>query len=127
MEKQIKDCILIERFVCNENDSIIDIAKKLKIITLNHIFVLDENEYPVGIISITDMNNRVIAEGKNPTELTAKDIMSKVGLIATTEDNVDQITEKAKEKNHMFTPVTQNNKMVGIITAHQLLLNCKDK
>lgn len=123
MNKKIKDCVLIESFKCNENDNLVDVANKLKEITLRHIFVVNNEETPVGIISVIDMNNRVIAEGKNPKDLTAKDIMSKIEEIADVEDDVKEFCDKACEKQRVLSPVVKDNKMVGIVTLHQLIKN----
>ena len=118
---KIKDCVLIESFKCNEEDSLVDVAKKLREITLRHIFVVDDMDYPKGIISVVDMNNRVVAEGKNPVGLKAKDIMSRVEEIADVDEDVSEFLKKALEKNRVLSPVVKDNKMVGIISAHQLI------
>lgn len=122
---QIKDCILIEAFKCNENESVVEVAKKLREITLRHIFVVDDNDYPKGIISVIDINNRVVAEAKNPSELKAKDIMSQPVDIADSEEDVEEFYKKIAEKNHVMAPVVKDNRMIGIITLHQLLKNIK--
>lgn len=121
---KIKDCTLIESFKCNEDDNLVDVAKQLREITLRHIFVVDNNNYPTGIISVIDMNNRVIAEGRDPNELMAKDIMSKLEHIADLEDDVKEFLEKTAPKNIVLSPVIKDNQMIGIVTAHQLIKKC---
>ena len=73
----ISKCTLIEPFYCKEDDSVVEVAKKLRGTTIRQIFVVDEKTYPVGLISTTDINNRVVAEGKDPKKMKAKEIMSK--------------------------------------------------
>ena len=41
------------------------LVEKLKAIILRHIFVVNKENYPIGIISISDINDRVVAEGKD--------------------------------------------------------------
>ncbi|MFA5857349.1 MAG: CBS domain-containing protein [Candidatus Pacearchaeota archaeon] len=120
---KIKNCILIEAFKCNKNSSVVDVAKKFKGITLKHMFVVDENDYPIGIISITDINNRVVAEGKDPKKLIAKDIMSSPVAVADINDDLGEIYEKMVKKHTVMEPVVKENKMVGIITIHQIVKN----
>lgn len=122
---KIKDCVLIEAFKCNENDSVIEVAKKLREITLRHIFVVDDNDYPVGIISIVDINNRVVAEGEDPKKLKAKDIMSKPIEVLDIEDELEKWYDEMIKKNHVMSPVIKDNKMIGIVTIHQILKNLK--
>ena len=120
---KIKECILIEAFKCHEDESVVDVAKKLRQITLRHIFVTDKNNHPTGIISVIDINNRVVAEAKDATKLKAKDIMSKPIDVVDINDNLEDFYEKLIKKNHVMAPVTENKKMVGIITLHQILKN----
>lgn len=122
---KIRDCILIEAFKCHEDDSVVNVAKKLREITLKHIFVVDKKDYPIGIISIVDINNRVVAEAKDPHNLKAKDIMSKPIDVVDIDDDLEDFYEKLVEKNHVMAPVTDNNKMIGIITIHQILKNLR--
>ncbi len=120
---KIKDCILIEPFKCNENNSIIDIAKELRNIRLKHIFVVNNKDYPIGIISMTDINNRVVAENKNLKNTIAKDIMSMPLDIFDINDDLDNCYKKMIEKNHVMNAVVKNGKMIGIITIHQIIKN----
>ena len=117
----MKDCTLIGAFKCSEEESIIDVAKKLRGINLRHIFVVDKSDFPVGIISVIDINNRVVALGKDPKELKAKDIMSKPIEIYDLEDDVQAVYDKMIEKMRVMCAVTKDKKMIGIITIHQLL------
>ena len=53
---QIKECILIEPYTCEEGDTVIEVSRKLRQTTLRHIFVVDKEMRPVGIISVIDIN-----------------------------------------------------------------------
>ena len=125
--KKIRNCVLIEPLTCKENDSIVYVAQKLREVILKHIFVVNENDCPVGIISMTDINNRVVAEGKDPNKLKAKDIMSTPIDIADIEDDLESSCEKMLENNHVMKAVVENGKMKGIITIHQLMKNLERK
>jgi CBS domain-containing protein len=118
---KIKDCILIGAFKCSEDESVVDVAKKLRNINLRHIFVVDKNDFPVGIISVIDINNRVVALGKDPKELKAKDIMSKPIEVYDLQDEIEEVCKKMVEKIRVMCAVTKEKKMIGIITIHQLL------
>ena len=120
---KIKECVLIEAFKCNEKEKITEVAKKLREISLRHIFVVNDNDYPVGIISVIDINNRVVAEGKNPKTVKAKDIMTKPIDIVDYDEDINSAYKKMAEKNHVIDAVIKDNKMIGIITIHQILKN----
>ncbi|MBD3252256.1 CBS domain-containing protein [Candidatus Pacearchaeota archaeon] len=122
---KIKECVLIEAFKCNENESVIDVAKKLRETSLRHIFVVNDEDYPTGIISVIDINNRVVAANKNLEETKAKDIMSNPIDIAEINDDVEEFSKKLIGKNHVMAPVVKEGKIIGIITINQLLKNSK--
>lgn len=125
--KKIRNCVLIEPFSCKENDSVIEVAKKLREISLKHIFVVNEKNYPTGIISITDINNRVVAEGKDINKLKAKDIMSSPIDVADINDDIDASCKKMLENNHVMEAVVENGEIKGIVTIHQLMKNLEEK
>ena len=117
----IKDCTLLEALHCKDSDSVVDVAKRLREHLIRYIYVTDANQKPVGVISITDVNNRVVAEGKNPTTLKAKDIMTKP--LQTFEETMDekQAYEQCVKSNVATCPVTNQGKLVGMVTIHELL------
>ncbi len=123
---QVNQCTLIEPFICKEDDSIIDVAKKLRTTALRHIFVTDSNGYPRGVISIMDINNRVVAEGRDIKSIKAKDIMSKPIDVFNIDDDLNKVCENMLTKNHVMDAITKNNKMVGILTVHEALKAAKN-
>lgn len=118
---QVKDCVMIEPFTCNEEENVVEVAKKLRKTTLRHIFVVNNDMQPTGVISVVDINNRVVAEAKDPKALKAKDIMSKPVDIISINDDVKSTAKLMMEKNRMMNPVVKEQKMVGIITLAELL------
>jgi predicted transcriptional regulator len=123
---KIKSCVLIEAFKCREEESVVDVAKKLKIITLRHIFVVNKEDYPVGIISVSDINNRVVAENKDASKLKAKDIMSHPIKVCDYEEDINGFLEKLMKDKHVMAPVVREKKMIGVVTINQLL-KCQSK
>jgi len=117
----VKECTMIETPSCNENDSIVEVAKEIRQHLLRHIYVLDDSGKPVGVISTTDMNNRVVAEGKDPNSLKAKDIMT--SPIVSVESGMDEKEAyKVCAKNQVATcPVTEGGRVVGIVTINELI------
>jgi predicted transcriptional regulator len=60
---KIKDCSLREVLSCDGNKAIVEVAKNLKDKKNNHIIITEKGN-PQGIISTTDISNRVVAEKK---------------------------------------------------------------
>jgi signal-transduction protein with cAMP-binding, CBS, and nucleotidyltransferase domain len=124
---QIKECVLIEPYVCKETDTVVDVAKKLRETVLRHIFVVNDAFQPTGIISVVDINNRVVAVGANPSVLKAKDIMSKPVDIINISDDTLTVSKAMMEKGRAMCPVAKDGKMVGIITINELLRHSEAK
>ena len=122
---QIKECILIEPYTCEEGDTVIEVSRKLRQTTLRHIFVVDKEMRPVGIISVIDINNRVVAEGKDAKVLKAGDIMTSPVDIVQFTDDVELVTKAMLDKKRSMNPVVRDNKMVGIITINELARHAK--
>ncbi len=117
---KVRDCMLIEPFTCEEDENIVDIAKKLRKTTLRHIFVVRQG-YPVGIISVIDISNRVVAEGKDPKTTAGKDIMSAPVDVISEDDDAQTAAKVMMQKTRVMNPVVRDKKMIGIITLNQLI------
>jgi signal-transduction protein with cAMP-binding, CBS, and nucleotidyltransferase domain len=125
---KVKDCVLIEAFKCKEEDSVIEVAKKLRETMIRHIFVINNKDYPTGVISVMDINNRVVAEEKDAFKLKASEIMSSPVDVVKLSDDINAVVKKMAGKNRVMNPVVdKNKKMIGIITLNQLLENTEIK
>src|SRR3989344_4177029 len=102
---QIKECILIEPYTCEEGDTVIEVSRKLRQTTLRHICV--------------------VAEGKDAKVLKAGDIMTSPVDIVQFTDDVELVTKAMLDKKRSMNPVVRDNKMVGIITINELARHAK--
>ena len=118
---QIKECVLIEPYTCNEDELIVEVAKKLRKTTLRHVFVVNKESHPQGIISVLDINNRVVAEGKDPAVMKAKDIMTKPIDLINFADDAELVAKSMIQKSRAMNAVVRDKKIVGIITITELL------
>lgn len=123
----VKNCTLIKALTCEENTTITEVAKILRKNKQRRIIIVDNNEYPIGIISTTDMNNKVVAENKLPGELKAKQIMeSPIYLICDIQHNLNDLYQKMVEHESYFVPVTKDGKVFGILTYGELFKRIKE-
>ena len=66
------------------------IAKKMVKFRVGSIIVTKKNK-PVGIITETDINKRVVAPAKNPKKIKAKDIMSSPIVHVKPKDDISEV------------------------------------
>ncbi len=118
----VSSCTLIKPLFCPEKTPLPHVARLLREHKQRRILVVNQNQEPVGIISTTDMNNRVIAEDKNAAQLTAQDIMTKpIHLVCDLNDSLTEVYHKMIQKTSYYCPVTQNGKLYGILTYGEMV------
>ena len=95
-------------------------AKKMISKGVGGILVL-ENRDLKGIVTEKDMVEKIVAKGKDPRRVLAKEIMSrKIVSIAPEEDLYEaMITMRDEEVRRL--PVLHNKKPVGLLTAKDIL------
>jgi CBS domain-containing protein len=122
----IKNCTLIEALTCNEDDLVVEVAKKIREHLLRHIYVVDSENKPVGVISTTDINNRIVAEGKDPNNIKANEIMT--SPIETIDEDMDEreAYKVCVKGNIVACPVTKEGKISGIISVNEILRKLTD-
>jgi len=114
---QVKDCTLIKPLYCNKDTNAVEVAKILRENKQRRIIIVDDSEFPIGIISTTDINNRVVAGNKDALRLKASDIMtSPIYLTCDINDKLNDIFEKMIKHESYFCPVIQDNKLYGVLT-----------
>lgn len=116
----LERCTLIEPFYCGENDTVVEVAKKLRTSTLRQLFVANEQKYPVGMISTTDINNRVVAEGKDAHSLKAKDIMSKPIEVYDVHMEAADVYREMRDRKRMMCAVVDHEVFIGMVTLGEV-------
>ncbi len=118
---KVKHCNLIIPLKCEVDSPLVDAAKVLKENKQRRLIVV-KDDVPIGIISTTDMSNRVVAEGKSPTDLKAEDVMTQpIFLECDVEDNVAEIYQKMLKHKSFFVPVKKEGKLYAILTYGEII------
>lgn len=117
----ISKCKLLEPFCCKDTDKIAEVARKLHEFQQRHIYVVNADDYPVGIISISDLLHRVLAQDKNPADLQAKDVMTKEICIFDDNDDAREAYKAMSKQSIVSCAVVQDKKFIGILTFNTTL------
>lgn len=126
--KTIKNLKLLPAISVGLEDSSVDVAKKLRKFQERRIFVVDKKSSPIGIISIVDINDRVVANGKNPKTTKAKDIMSyPLKLVLDINTPLEEAKKMMIHNNNYYIPVVEKGKLKGLLNYSILLENLKKK
>lgn len=119
----VSECDILEAHSCKSDMKVVDVAKELKKESTKHIVIVDSKNVPVGIISSVDIVNKVVAEEKNPAKVLAKDIMTKDMFKADVSEEVGKVYYGMIKRNVFFCPVTEDNKLKGIVTLQGIMKN----
>ncbi|RKD88983.1 CBS domain-containing protein [Halopiger aswanensis] len=82
--------------------------------------VITENGSPVGIVTDRDLTVRVLADGTDPTDQTAEDVMTEDPETLETDAGFYEATNLMADHGIRRVPVCEGDELVGIITADDL-------
>lgn len=120
---KVSECCLIKPEYCNENDTVMDVARKLKEKSLRKLIVLNDKKEPVGVITTTDIAFKIVAEGIDVNKAKVKEFMSTPIVTIDAEDDVMKANLKITDLGVYSIPVVSDNKLKGLITLNELIKN----
>ncbi|MFH8109765.1 MAG: CBS domain-containing protein [Candidatus Aenigmatarchaeota archaeon] len=102
----------------------VSVREAAKIMTKYHIgsLIILEDEKIAGIITEGDIIRKVIVEGKDLDETKVRDIMTEKVITITPDKTVEDAVKLMMEKRIKKLPVVDNEKLIGIITASDIMV-----
>jgi CBS domain-containing protein len=97
-----------------------EIANMMKAEDVGAIPVLDDDEKLAGIITDRDIVVRAIAEGEDPTECTAEDILSEQLHTIAPDADVQEAVQLMSQHQIRRLPVIKDEAVIGIISLGDL-------
>ena len=125
---KVKDCNIRDEYsTCDVDESAAEIARKMKENkTINHVIVLEDDE-PRGVVSIRDIIEKIVADGKNPENVKSSDIMSSPVVVLEEEDDLKEAVSIMTKNNFLSIPVVSSeNKMLGVVSIYDVIAKLKE-
>jgi len=97
-----------------------DAARTLKKNNIGCLIIVEKGA-PIGIVSERDICYRVVAANKMPKDVKIKEIMSSPLVTIDSRKTITDASELMVKKNIRRLPVVEKGKLVGIITAKNIL------
>jgi CBS domain-containing protein len=117
---QVKQAMTKNVLVTNPTFSVRSAAKIMAEQRVGSL-VVQENNKIVGIITELDIIWKVVANDKDPNTTTVGEIMSKKVITIRADQTIEEASVLMVENKIKKLPVVENNKLVGIITATDLI------
>ena len=103
-------------------DNVRDAAELMKKNNIGSLIVLDGSGSIVGITTERDIIMDVVAEGKDPEKTTMDQIMSKKVITIGAEKSLEEAADLMTENDIRRLPVIYEGKLVGIVSASDLIV-----
>ncbi|MFH1052838.1 MAG: CBS domain-containing protein [Candidatus Woesearchaeota archaeon] len=117
---KVGDAMTEKPVILTSDNSLRQCAQTMNDMKVSAVIVQDKDEL-AGIITEKDIVRKIVAKGKNPLELSIKDLMDhNVRTIGPNEDIFTALV-KMRDLNIRHLPVMEGKKMVGLLTLKDVL------
>lgn len=110
-----------EAFSVSESTSLQDVAQLIKEEKVRHVYVTNKGKELKGVISVFDLSNKVLAEGKDIRKLAAKEIMTSPARSVDFYDELSKAYLYMIELDTFSLPITKDGKIHGVISLRDTL------
>ena len=104
-----------------ENETAEELAQKMIRYKVGAIIVTDKNGSPLGIVTKTDLVEKVIAKNLRPNDVKAKDIMTTPLETIDPEAKIEDALRKMSKLKISRLAVVYKNKLMGLISVKDIL------
>ena len=103
-----------------ENDSALDVTKKLTKPKILTAIVLDENERIVGAIIKNSLLDECIIKGRDPKEIKAKELMDSIDSIEENTEFIEAVRQITDNRAKALA-ILNNGKLKGVLSVYDAL------
>ena len=117
-DKKARDVMSTDCTCIGENDSVLDAAKRLAEMDVGSLPICGEDDRLKGMLTDRDIVVKVLAEGKDPSSVTAGELGVGDGKTVTigADDSIDEALRTMTEHKVRRLPVVDGHDCVGIIS-----------
>jgi len=118
---QVKDIMSRNVVTITPDATVLEAAKKMVENNVKFLIVT-ENERLVGIVTEWDFVKKIAKGGKEILNAKLETIMTKKVIVITPETTITEAAEIMLANNIKRLPVVENNVLIGVVTAMEILL-----
>lgn len=120
-ELLVRDVMTSPVIESKENETAEELAKKMMKYGVGAIIVTDSNDAPVGIITKTDLVEKVVSRNVLPSKVHAREIMSAPLYTIDPEEKIETALRKMTKLKVGRLVVTYKGRLVGIVSVKDIL------
>ncbi len=106
---QVREIMTKDPACCSPESNLQEIAKLMADNDCGEIPVVDESGRPKGVVTDRDIACRAVAEGRDPRQTAARDVMSTPVITVTPEDGVERSLELMEQNQVRRLPVVDES------------------
>jgi CBS domain-containing protein len=106
--------------------TLVDAARRMRDEHVGSLLVQRGEDY-VGILSESDLVRRGIAEGGNMSTASVESVMTRPIITIDVKQTADDANTLMSEKAIRHLAVTENNRIIGILSVRDLLIYFKNR
>lgn len=118
---RIQDVMTVNPIITKKGETVGTAAKLMKESGVGSLLVLDDGGNLEGIVTEMDIVSDLVAEGKNPDEVTVEEIMSSPVHTIEGDKYIQQAAEIMAKMNIRRLPVMRNEDLAGVITENDII------
>lgn len=123
--KTLVDIMNTKKFVClPASTPVATAAKKMLERQVGAIMVL-EDEILQGIVTERDINYRLVAIGRDPTNTTLADIMTRNPRSVAPDTGMREALDIMQKHGYRHVPVVESGKPIGIVSLRDIFVEVK--
>jgi CBS domain-containing protein len=111
----LEDLIRTDVVTASPDTGVETLATKMHEENVGSVLIV-EDDWPIGLVTDRDLAVRVLARGKAPAEMTARDVMTGEPTTVPVETGLFELTERMEAAGVRRMPVVDGDDLVGIIT-----------
>jgi CBS domain-containing protein len=129
MAKKARDIMSGDCTCIGENDTVLDAAKLLKEKDVGAVPICGEDDRLKGMLTDRDIVVKVLAEGKDPSEVKAGELGQGDGKTVTVgaDDSIDDALKTMSENQVRRLPVIDEQRCVGVIAQADIARNIDEE
>jgi CBS domain-containing protein len=126
MGKSIRDLMTQNPRAVRPDDTVVDASRMMRDENVGSLPVVDSDRL-IGMVTDRDVAVRVVAEGRDPGEVSVQEIASRNPVTAEATSDLNEALQLMARHQVRRLPVTEDGRLVGIIAQADVAGEIGDK